>query len=342
MSVISPYRLNVNEQAEKLAQFMARAGEMRALGLDLNISNRGRIVFAGMGSSHFASYESWETLSRMGLPTWWLPASELIDVGAGLLTPGTLLCLTSQSGESAEVTQILKQFDLSGVDVLGITNDPQSNLAKHANYLVNLKAGPEATVSTKTYLNSLAALKLVFSDVSNSHESSCTSLLRTVDSIEKYILELDSHIDSVDSIFPHKKNNVCVGRGVAGASSQTAGLILKEAAKMSIEGTTSASFRHGPIELSGSELGVTFFDHGTEPHNALNLKLASDLESSGSSVTWIGDKGIGAKLPSPDRDGADPRICDTLSFQTLSFALAARTGVEAGSFAYASKVTDTL
>ena len=32
MSVSSPYRLNVNEQAEKLAQFMARADDMHALG----------------------------------------------------------------------------------------------------------------------------------------------------------------------------------------------------------------------------------------------------------------------------------------------------------------------
>ena len=236
----------------------------------------------------------------------------------------------------------LRLPDLSGIDVLGITNNTQSNLAKHSNYLVDLKAGPEATVSTKTYLNTLAAMKLVFSDVSNSYDSSRISLLRTVDAIEKYIAKIDSKIDTAESIFPYKKNYVCVGRGIAGASAQTAGLILKEAAKMSIEGTTSASFRHGPIEISGPDLSVTFFDHGTEPHNALNIKLASELESSGSSVTWIGDKGIGSKLPSPDRNGTDPRICDTLSFQTLSFSLAARAGVQAGSFAYASKVTDTL
>ena len=342
MSATSPYRLNVNEQAEKLGQFMVRADDMHALGRDLDVSKKTRIVFAGMGSSHFASYETWETFSRMGLQAWWLPASELIDVGAGLLTPGTLLCLTSQSGESAEVTQVLKQFDLSKVEVLGITNNPQSNLAKHSNYLVDLKAGPEATVSTKTYLNTLAAMKLLFSEVSNSYENSRSTLLRTVDSIENYITDIDLHIESAESLFPYKKNYVCVGRGVAGASSQTAGLILKEAAKMSIEGTTSASFRHGPIEIAGPDLSITFFDHGTEPHNALNIKLASDLISSGSSVTWIGDKGIGTKLPSPDRKGTEFRICDTLAFQTLSFALAARTGVQAGSFAYASKVTDTL
>jgi glucosamine--fructose-6-phosphate aminotransferase (isomerizing) len=342
VSVTSPYRLNVNEQAEKLGQFMVRADDLHALGRDLDVSKKTRIVFAGMGSSHFASYETWETFSRMGLQAWWLPASELIDVGAGLLTPGTLLCLTSQSGESAEVTQVLKQFDLSKVEVLGITNNPQSNLAKHSNYLVDLKAGPEATVSTKTYLNTLAAMKLLFSEVSNSYENSRSTLLRTVDSIEKYITDIDLHIESAESFFPYKKNYVCVGRGVAGASSQTAGLILKEAAKMSIEGTTSASFRHGPIEIAGPDLSITFFDHGTEPHNALNIKLASDLISSGSSVTWIGDKGIGTKLPSPDRKGTEFRICDTLAFQTLSFALAARTGVQAGSFAYASKVTDTL
>jgi glucosamine--fructose-6-phosphate aminotransferase (isomerizing) len=342
VSVSTPYRLNVNEQAEKLAQFMVRADEMHALGRDLDISNRERIVFAGMGSSHFGSYEIWESFSRMGLPAWWMPASELIDVGAGLLTHGTLLCLTSQSGESAEVTQVLKQFDLSKIEVLGITNNPQSNLAKHSNYLVDLKAGPEATVSTKTYLNTLAAMKLVFSEVTNSYESARASLLRTVDVIDTYISDLDAHIESADNLFPYKKNYVCVGRGVAGASSQTAGLILKEAAKMSIEGTTAASFRHGPIEIAGPDLSITFFDHGTEPHNALNIKLASDVIASGSSVTWIGDKGIGTKLPSPDRNGSDQRICDTVSFQTLSFALAARTGVQAGSFAYASKVTDTL
>lgn len=342
MSVLSPYRLNVNEQAEKLAQFMVRADEIHALGLELGVKKSTRIVFAGMGSSHFASYETWETLTRLGIPSWWLPASELIDVGSGLITPGTLLCLTSQSGESAEISQVLKQFDLTNVEVLGITNNPESNLAKHSNYLIDLKAGAEATVSTKTYLNTLAAMKLVFSGFSNSYEDSRTTLLRTVDSIEKFIADLDSQIEIAELVMPRKKNYVCVGRGVAGASSQTAGLILKEAAKLSIEGTTSAAFRHGPIEIAGPDLSITFFDHGTEPHNALNIKLASDLISSGTSVTWIGDRGVGAKLPTPNRAGTEPRICDTLSFQTLSFALAARTGVQAGNFAYASKVTNIL
>ena len=71
MSVSSPYRLNVNEQAEKLAQFMVRADDMHDLGRDLDVSKRTRIVFAGMGSSHFASYETWESFSRIGLPAWW-------------------------------------------------------------------------------------------------------------------------------------------------------------------------------------------------------------------------------------------------------------------------------
>lgn len=342
MPTASPYRLNVNEQSEKLAEFLTQAESLKELGLELDVSNKTRIVFSGMGSSHFASYARWEAFTKMGLPAWWVPASELLDIGAGLLSPGTLLCLTSQSGESAEINQILNQFDLSKVTVLGITNNSQSTLAKQADHIIDVSAGPEATVSTKTYLNTLAAMKLFFSSVTNDFKESKNTLLRTVEALDKYLAKLDSHIEKAGEEFPLKKNYICVGRGEAGASAQTAALILKEAAKVAIEGTTSASFRHGPIELAGPNLCVTFFDHGVQPHRTLNMRLASDLITAGSAVTWIGIKGEGTPLPGPDREGTEARICDALSFQTLSFALASRNGVQAGDFAYASKVTDIL
>ena len=342
MSNSAPYRQNVNEQPEKLAHFLKKASALHELGQSLELSRRPRIIFSGMGSSHYASYAVWESLTKIGSRAWWLPASELLDVGAGLLEPGTLLCLTSQSGESAEVTEILQQFDLSKVEVLGITNNPESTLAKKSKYLVDLDSGPEATVSTKTYLNTLAAMSLVFSSTTSNYENVSITLNKTVDAISEYLKYLDSFIELTENIFPRKKNYFCVGRGVAGVSAQVAGLILKEATKFAIEGTTAAAFRHGPIELAGPNLSVTFFDHGVAPYQELNKRLAADLSNSGSSVTWIGHSKKEEQLPGPSREGTDPRICDALSFQTLSFALASRTGVQAGDFLYASKITDVL
>src|ERR1700754_4799696 len=129
---------------------------------DIDLSQFDRIVFTGMGSSHYASIPIEQQLISRGYPVWRVDEGRLLGFPE-LVTPHTLFVATSQSGMTGEIIALLER--LSGSrrprTIIGITNNEQSALAHACDVLIALKSGHEATVSSKSYLNSLVALQRV-------------------------------------------------------------------------------------------------------------------------------------------------------------------------------------
>jgi len=93
--VSTPFERDIDDQAEALRAFAQSAlspAVTRLLGRRYD-----RIVLTGMGSSHFAALPGWRRLADAGHPAWWVDSGQLLDA-PGLITPGTLLVATSQSG----------------------------------------------------------------------------------------------------------------------------------------------------------------------------------------------------------------------------------------------------
>lgn len=92
-----------------------------------------------------------------------MDTGQLLD-DAGLITPQTLLVVTSQSGASGEVTELLDRHAdgrLPHAALVGVCDDERSPLARAADLLGPLSSGAEATGRTRSYLNSLAVHRLL-------------------------------------------------------------------------------------------------------------------------------------------------------------------------------------
>lgn len=339
----SPYLADVLDQPRTLSALLESATSITGVTREVGLATRPRVVISGMGTSHLAGLGLWATLVQLGVPVWWVETAQLLDVADGLVTPGSLLWLTSQSGESAETVALLDRIPSDRAHIVGVTNNPASTLARHAHTCIELLAGDEATVSTKSYVNSLAVARLIAAQLTGTVEAALAALHATVDSLASYLANLDQGVAALAD-FAVGRHLLLTGRGLAAASAQAAGLVLKEAAKAPVEGMSAGALRHGPIELAGPRLAVTFFDHGTDPHHDQNRRLAADLFAAGTEIAWVSGEGIDTfrSLPAPTGRGIDPSIRDAVAFQTLSFELARRTGVTAGAFTFASKVTDIL
>ena len=75
-------------------------------------------------------------------------------------TPRTLVIAVSQSGRSAEIVSMLK-VNRGRSPVIAVTNTPDSPLGRQADVTVLTRAGEEFSVSCKTYVAALMALKWV-------------------------------------------------------------------------------------------------------------------------------------------------------------------------------------
>src|SRR5580704_11802831 len=79
------------------------------------------VVFTGMGSSLFAAYPAQAYLSEQGIRALVWETAELLHHHLKILGPDTLLVVISQSGQTAEVLQLLKSLPAEA-RALAVTN----------------------------------------------------------------------------------------------------------------------------------------------------------------------------------------------------------------------------
>jgi glucosamine--fructose-6-phosphate aminotransferase (isomerizing) len=309
---------------------------------DLKAGRFDRIVMTGLGASYFGSYPAWLHLAQAGLPAWWVETSELLHYSMPLITPRTLVWVVSQSGMSAEIRALLDRFkELPPALLLATTNDPDSQLGREAGVVLPLHSGVESTVSTRSYVNTLAVTQMAALQLAgDSVEPARMDLLRTADGLEAYLSTWESRVEAWVELLGVPGRLMVLGRGPSLGSAQMAVLMFKESAKFEAEAMSSAEFRHGPLEMADSRL-TTILIEGDALARDKNRALARELQSHHAHVVWAGytQEAEFSTVPLPGSIGIGQGIAEIVPFQMLSIALARQTGFEPGIFRYIGKVT---
>lgn len=335
----SAYLSDIRQQPESLQHVLDSRFEPGALALLGRLHSFDRVVLTGMGASLHAQYPAFLGLVSAGLPAWHADASELLGGAGRLITPGTLLWITSQSGRSAEITALLDRVADHRPTVLGFTNDTASPLAKSADAVVELHSGPEHAVSTRSYVNSLAA-HVRATAVALGRELPA-EVSEAPSRLAEYLSRWDEHIAAWGAAVTEQILFV-VARGASQAAARTGALVIKEAAKTQIEAMSAPQFRHGPLEMADSRSCVIVLP-GAPADAVRNGQLAADLAAVGANaVTLVPPRaGGGPELPDVGSGEARP-MGEILPFQLLSVVLAERLRFEPGAFRHTEKVTTTL
>lgn len=347
MSELSPYEIDLQGQPDALRAVATGClpGELGAL----RIEDYPRVVVTGMGSSHFAGLPLWRRLVKMGWPAWWISTTELLD-SPDLVTEDSLLVATSQSGLSGEVVALLDGAAVRPRTVIGVTADDASPLACSADVTVALRSGTEATVSSKSYLNTLATHRLVLAALGRDERRAVegdavrSDVTAAADDLAGRAASTVVTRVAQRAVEGPDTRVALVGKGDDAAAALLGGLIFKEAAKVAAEGYVGGAFRHGPLELAGPGLTAVLFggaDGGLDPSLAA---LAGELVAAGSQVLVVGGQPVPGCLhqPVPHPSPLRHLVLATAVVQDLSVALARAKGLVPGEFAFGQKVTSTL
>lgn len=298
-----------------------------------------RIVMTGMGSSLFGQYPSFLRLANAGLPVWSIETAELLGPARGLITGRTLLWITSQSGRTAEVVALLDRLEVRPAAILGVTNDPASPLAEGSSAVLELHSGAERTVSTRSYLNTLAASALATSHILG--DPADPELAAAPRQVADYLSGWNRHKEAIDRALPESTMFI-LGRGASLAATMTGSLIIKEAAGCSVEGLSVPQFRHGPLEMASPNVSVILLAGDPVDHER-NAAMRHDLTSFGARVAWVDAESDGEGLSMPNLTSTLARpIAEIVPLQLLSIVLAERADHEPGTFHKIGKVTGSL
>ena len=220
-----------------------------------------------------------------------------------------------------------------------MTNTPDSPLARRADATLLTAAGPEFSVSCKTYTTALMALTwlgaiLCKKDLGRTRRD----LGKVVPAFSRYLSGWENHVQDLCPRFAGVDNLFLVGRGASLAAAATGGLIIKESDHLHAEGMSSAAFRHGPFEMVEPTTAVVIFA-GDATTGKLNRNLARDITRKGGRAELVSEQADVGTLRLPTVPGGLRPLAEILPVHMLTLALGALAGREPGRFSFVSKIT---
>lgn len=108
------------------------------------LSNNGKLVIAGIGKSGLIGKKIAATLSSTGTPAFFLHPGEAFHGDLGMVSVNDIVLLISYSGETDEVLKIIPFLKWNKNVIISITGNPNSTIAKHSKYHLNINITREA------------------------------------------------------------------------------------------------------------------------------------------------------------------------------------------------------
>ena len=105
---------------------------------------RGKVVVCGMGKSGHVARKIAATLASTGTPAFFLHAAEALHGDLGMLERQDLVLCVSNSGETAEILDLVPHVKRLGLPLLALTGRPASTLARAADAVLDVSVAEEA------------------------------------------------------------------------------------------------------------------------------------------------------------------------------------------------------
>ncbi|WP_137131189.1 glutamine--fructose-6-phosphate transaminase (isomerizing) [Rhizobium sp. FY34] len=250
----------------------------------------------------------------------------------------------SQSGETADTLASLRYCKEAGLPIGAIVNVKESTIAREADAVFPILAGPEIGVaSTKAFTCQLAVLAALAikagrarGTLSEADEKAMVKHLIEMPRVMSKVLNLlQPQIESLSRDLSRFKDVLYLGRGTSFPLALEGALKLKEISYIHAEGYAAGELKHGPIALIDENMPVIVI----APHDRFFEKTVSNMQevaARGGRIIFITDeKGAAAsKLPTmativlPNVDEVISPMIFALPIQLLAYHTAVFMGTD--------------
>ena len=224
---------------------------------DEEIRNLSRIHIVACGTAYHAGMTAKYIIESMARISVEVDMASEFRYRNPIIEEGALVIVISQSGETADTLQALRDSKARGAKVLGIVNVVGSSIAREADSVMYTWAGPEiAVASTKAYSAQLIALYLlamklarVKGTISEEEYQQLVFDLRRLPEQIELLLGNKTKIQRFANRYVAAKSVFFIGRGLDYTLSMEGSLKLKEITYMHSEAYAAGELKHGPISL---------------------------------------------------------------------------------------------
>jgi len=142
--VLDSGRIAILQEAAALKELANALDDGFSQAVDLVLGTQGRVIVSGVGKSGHVGRKIAATLAATGTVSFFLHASEASHGDLGMIMPGDVLIILSNSGYSRELRPLLTYAKRLGIPVIGIVSKMESPLARGADIVLGLPAAQEA------------------------------------------------------------------------------------------------------------------------------------------------------------------------------------------------------
>ncbi len=131
-------------EGEALLAFAGAVPADFSRAVDLLLGVRGRVILSGIGKSGHVARKIAATLSSTGTPSSFVHAVEASHGDLGTVTPADVVVVLSNSGETAELGDLVAFTRRFAIPLVAVTGRADSTLAGAADLVLTLPEAPEA------------------------------------------------------------------------------------------------------------------------------------------------------------------------------------------------------
>lgn len=131
-------------EAHSILKLKESIGENFEKAIDILYSCKGRVIVTGMGKSGLIGKKIAATLSSTGTPSYFLHPAESTHGDSGIITRDDVIIAISNSGETAELLNLLPLIKRFGVSMIAMTGGLNSTLARTSDVCLDVGVEKEA------------------------------------------------------------------------------------------------------------------------------------------------------------------------------------------------------
>ncbi len=144
---ISLANKSANTQIKELSKIKKVFNNSFIKAVDSILSCKGKVIFAGIGKSGLIARKISATFSSVGIPSFFCDPAQALHGDMGQIEKKDLLIIFSYSGNTSELTNMIKYANRFRIKIIGIASKPDSLLLKASDIKLILPKVREADVT---------------------------------------------------------------------------------------------------------------------------------------------------------------------------------------------------
>jgi arabinose-5-phosphate isomerase len=105
---------------------------------------KGKIIITGVGKSGHIGAKIAATLASIGIPSFFLNPVDALHGDLGMIAEGDVVFAISRSGQTDELLRVIPFLTNRNIPIIGMSGNPDSLLAQHVLYHINVTVNKEA------------------------------------------------------------------------------------------------------------------------------------------------------------------------------------------------------